>query len=743
MIPKTYRQEITQPDGQIITLETGKLAKQADGSVVVTMKNCTLLATVVSARNQSDVDFLPLTVDYREKFAAAGRFPGGFFKREARPSAEEILTMRLIDRMLRPLFPSDYHAETQVMIQLMSHDDEVIPDFLAGLAASTAIALSDIPLKHRVSEVRVGRIDGQYILNPSLSQLAESDIDIIIGASQDSVMMVEGEFKEISEADMIEAIEFGHQAIKTHIEAQNALVKKAGEKPVREYQQFETDVQLEEEINSALYKKYYKIAQKGLSKADRKEKFEEVNQEFLQKFSDEELENKADQFDYYLNKVKKTAIRELMLNKGKRLDGRKSTDIRDIWCEADYLHGTHGSAIFTRGETQALATTTLGTSREANIIDLPTIQGEEKFYLHYNFPPFSTGEARPLRGTSRREIGHGNLAQRALKNLIPEDCPYTVRVVSDILESNGSSSMATVCASSIALMDAGVQLKKPISGIAMGLVSSDDKHIILSDILGDEDHLGDMDFKVTGTEDGITACQMDIKIDGLSYDILGKALQQARVGRLHILNQMKKVIDSPRKQVKPHAPKIIKMTIPKDSIGSVIGPGGKIIQEIQKESETTIVIDEVDEQGIVEILGVNQGKIDHAIKQIKNIIFEPEVGKVYKVKVIKIIEFGAVVEFVPGKEILLHISELIWGRVRDVHSVLRIGQELDVKYMGIDPRTKKMKVSRRVLLPKPDDYQPPFKSSKSNNNNRSSRPPHQGKRYSSNQRPFKKPKRSE
>ena len=741
MIPRTHRQEIIQPNGEVIVLETGKLAKQADGSVVVTMKHCTLLATVVSSKQQIDVDFLPLTVDYREKFAAAGRFPGGFFKREARPSTEEILTMRLVDRMLRPLFPSDYHAETQVMIQLMSHDDEVIPDFLAGLAASTAIALSDIPFADRVSEVRVGRIDHQYVLNPSKSQLVDSDIDIIVGASQDSVMMVEGEFKEISEAEMIEAINFGHQAIKTHIEAQNALVKKVGKKPVRDYEKFEEDTDLQTDINASLYNKYFKIASKGYAKKERSELFDEVKAEYLSKFTPEEIEEKSKQLNHYFEEVKKSAIRDLMLKKGKRIDGRKSTDIRSIWCEVDYLYGTHGSAVFSRGETQALATTTLGTSREANIIDIPTLQGEEKFYLHYNFPPFSTGEARPIRGTSRREIGHGNLAQRALKNLIPPECPYTIRVVSDILESNGSSSMATVCASSMALMDAGIPMDKAISGIAMGMVSDNDDFIILSDIIGDEDHLGDMDFKVTGTAHGITACQMDIKIDGLSFKVLEQALHQARIGRLHILEQMNKVIEKPRESVKPHAPKIIKITVPTEFIGAIIGPSGKVIQEIQKETETTIVIEEIDQQGIVEILGVDQEKIDQAIRKIENIVFVPQVGEIYKVKVIKIIDFGAIVEFVPGNEVLLHISELIWGKVHDVHSILEIDQEIEVKYLGIDPRTKKMKVSRRVLLPKPEGFQPHKPSHRPNSN--PSKFDHNSKKSNKNFKKFRKSTKSE
>jgi len=705
MITQTFTQTITLGDGRTITLETGKLAKQADGSVVVRMGNCMLLATAVSARQASPVDFLPLTVDYREKFAAAGRFPGGFFKREARPSNEEILTMRLVDRVLRPLFPKDYHAETQIMIQLMSHDENVMPDALAGLAASTALQLSDIPFETAISEVRVGRVEGQFIINPSMAQLAESDVDIMIGASEDSVAMVEGEFDEISEEEMVEAIAFGHEAIKAQIKAQRDLAKAAGLKPTREYEQEDNDPALKEKIHGLAYDACYNIAKKGSSKNERSEQFSALKDEILATFSEEELEEKKELIGRYFGEAQKEAVRTLLLNEGIRLDGRKTDEIRPIWCEVDYLPSTHGSSIFTRGETQALATVTLGTSREANVIDLPTLQGEENFYLHYNFPPFSTGEARPLRGTSRREVGHGNLAQRALKKVMPESCPYTVRVVSEVLESNGSSSMATVCAGTMALMDAGVQLKKPVSGIAMGLITDGDKYAVLSDILGDEDHLGDMDFKVTGTEDGITACQMDIKIKGLSYEILTKALMQAKAGRLHILKHLTDTIAVPNQDVKEHAPKIIMRRIPNEYIGALIGPGGKVIQELQKASGCTIVINEdpVTEEGIVEILGTSPAGIAMVEDKIDAITFKPEVGNTYRVKVIKMLEFGAVVEYLdaPGNEVLLHVSELAWERTENVSDVVNLGDELDVKYFGIDSRTRKEKVSRKALLPRP------------------------------------------
>ena len=701
MNTKVYKKEINLPDGRVISIETGKLAKQADGSAVIQMGNAMLLATVVSSRTASPVDFLPLTVDYREKFASSGKFPGGFFKREARPSNDEILTMRLVDRVLRPLFPKDYHYETQVMIQLMSHDEDVMPDSLAGLAASTVIQLSDIPFEYPISEVRVARIDGEFIINPSRAQLKESDIDIMVGASYDSVSMVEGEFNEISEEEMTDAIKFGHEAIKVQIDAQKELVKEVGTDNIREYDHGIENEDLLSKIHKDCYDKCYGVAKEGLGKKKRSEQFSKIREELLESFSDEELEENESLIKSYFSKVEKEAVRELVLSEGVRLDGRKTTDIRPIWCEVAYLPSTHGSAIFTRGETQALATVTLGTSRDANIIDSPTNQGEENFYLHYNFPPFSTGEARPLRGTSRREIGHGNLAQRALGKVFPDDCPYTVRVVSEVLESNGSSSMATVCSGTMALMDAGVNISNPVSGIAMGLISDGERYSILSDILGDEDHLGDMDFKVTGTENGITACQMDIKIKGLSYEILEKALEQARVGRIEILNEMSKTIDKPSSSVKPHAPKMVKMIIDGDYIGAVIGPGGKVIQEMQKETGTTIVIEEENEKGVVEIMGTDQQMIDSVIQKIEDITFSPVVGETYNVKVVKILDFGAVVEFRPGKEVLLHISEIAWERVEKVEDYLRLGDFVDVKYVGFDPKTKKQKVSRRLLLERP------------------------------------------
>ncbi|OUW34296.1 MAG: polyribonucleotide nucleotidyltransferase [Flavobacteriaceae bacterium TMED179] len=706
MNPKIFKQEIHLEDGRTITLETGKLAKQADGSVVVRMGDCMLLATAVSARKASPVDFLPLTVDYREKFAAAGRFPGGFFKREARPSDQEVLTMRLVDRVLRPLFPKDYHAETQVMIQLMSHDESIMPDSLAGLAASAAIQLSDIPFEYPISEVRVARVDGMFVINPSRDQLDSSDIDIMIGASVDSVAMVEGEFDEITEEEMLDAIAFGHKAIKDQIKAQVTLANAVGKKEVRSYEEEEKDESLEKEIHKASYQKYYEVAKKGLSKTERSEKFSEIKEELKSSFSDEDLEEKEDLISKYINSVQKKAVRDLVLEEGIRLDGRKTTDIRPIWCEVDYLPSTHGSAIFTRGETQALATVTLGTSREANMIDSPSHQGEETFYLHYNFPPFCTGEARPLRGTSRREVGHGNLAQRALKKVIPDNCPYTVRIVSEVLESNGSSSMATVCAGTMALMDAGVQIKKPVSGIAMGLISDGKKFAVLSDILGDEDHLGDMDFKVTGTDNGITACQMDIKINGLSFDIMTQALNQARDGRIRILNHLTETIPNPNNEVKEHAPKMITRRIPNEYIGALIGPGGKVIQELQKESGCTIVVNEDSEteEGIIEILGTSPDGIIMVEAKIDSITFKPKVGNSYEVKVIKMLDFGAVVEYTeaPGNEVLLHVSELAWERTENVSDVLKMGDILNVKYFGIDSRTRKEKVSRKALLARPE-----------------------------------------
>lgn len=707
MIPKVTQEIIDLGDGRTISIETGKLAKQADGSVVVRMGDAMLLATAVSARTANPgVDFLPLTVDYREKFAAAGRFPGGFFKREARPSDQEVLTMRLVDRVLRPLFPDDYHAETQVMIQLMSHDENVMPDALAGLAASAALAVSDIPFYNLISEVRVGRVEGKLIINPNREQLEQSDLDMMIGASKDSVCMVEGEMKEISEAEMIEAIKFAHEAIKVQIVAQEKLRAALGSPAYREYESELEDETVKAKVKAAAYDKYYAIAQEASSKQERGEKFAEVKEEVKALYTEEEYaenENLAELVSKYNYKVQKEAVRNVILEKGIRLDGRKTTEIRPIWSEVDYLPSAHGSAIFTRGETQALATVTLGTSREANVIDLPSEQGEEKFYLHYNFPPFSTGEAKPLRGTSRREVGHGNLAQRALKNMIPADCPYTIRVVSEVLESNGSSSMATVCSGTLALMDAGVQMVKPVSGIAMGLITDGDKFAVLSDILGDEDHLGDMDFKVTGTADGITACQMDIKIEGLRYDIMEQALAQARDGRLHILGKITETIAKPNANVKPKAPKIVMSSIPASMIGAFIGPGGKNIQELQKNTETTIVLNEDGDRGIVEILGTNQAGIDAVLAKIEAMIFKPEVGESYEVKVIKMLDFGAVVEYTkaPGQEVLLHVSELAWERTEKPSDVVNMGDVFMVKYLGIDPKTRKEKVSRKQLLPRP------------------------------------------
>ncbi len=710
MIPKVFREVIDLGDGREISIETGKLAKQAHGSVVVQSGKCMLLCTVVSNYKQSDVDFLPLTVDYREKFAAAGRYPGGFFKREARPSDGEVLTMRLVDRVLRPLFPKDYHSETQVMIQLMSHDDDVMPDAMAGLAASAAIQLSDFPFECPISEARVGRINGEFVINPTRAQLEESDIDMMIGASADSVMMVEGEMDEISEEEMIEAIKFAHEAIKAQCAAQVRLAEAFGKKETREYDGEREDADLAQKIHDMAYDKVYAVAKAGSSKKERSASFGEIKEEIKATFSEEELEDIGGLVSKYYSKAEKAAVRDLTLNEGLRLDGRKTDEIRPIWCEVDYLPSTHGSSIFTRGETQALATVTLGTSREANQIDMPSHEGEERFYLHYNFPPFSTGEARPIRGTSRREVGHGNLAQRALKGMVPDDCPYTVRVVSEVLESNGSSSMATVCSGTMALMDAGVQLKKPVSGIAMGLISDADsgKYAVLSDILGDEDHLGDMDFKVTGTGDGITACQMDIKVKGLSYEILVNALKQARDGRIHILGKLTDTISSPNDDVKSHAPKMVTRTIPNEFIGALIGPGGKVIQELQKETNTTIVINEdpVTEEGIVEILGTGQEGIEAVLAKIDSLLFKPEVGSVYEVKVIKMLDFGAVVEYMeaPGNEVLLHVSELAWERTENVTDVVNMGDVFDVKYFGIDSRTRKEKVSRKAILPKPEGY---------------------------------------
>lgn len=695
-------------DGRIISIETGKLAKQADGSVVVKMGDTMLLATVTSAKEAGeDVDFMPLSVEYKEKYAASGRFPGGFLKREARPSDYEILIARLVDRALRPLFPDDYHAETFVTVNLISAGPEVIPDALAGLAASAALSVSDIPFNGPISEVRVARVDGKFLINPTFEQLKNADIDMIVGATRENIMMVEGELNEVSEEDMIEAIKVAHDAIKIQCIAQEELAAELGVIK-REYSHENNDEELRKRMEKELYDKVYAVAKsENADKHARAEAFEAVKTGFVEKLTEEigEEEVNTSLINKYYHDIEKKAVRNSILDDGIRLDGRKTDEIRPIWSEIDYLPAAHGSAIFTRGETQSLTTVTLGTKMDEKIIDEVLFRGTEKFVLHYNFPPFSTGDARPARGTSRREIGHGNLAHRALKRMIPgeNDIPYAIRVVSDILESNGSSSMATVCAGTLALMDAGVKIKKPVSGIAMGLISESGtgRYAVLSDILGDEDHLGDMDFKVTGTMDGITATQMDIKVDGLSYEVLSKALQQAKEGREHILNKMMETISEPREDYKPHAPRIIRIEIPKDMIGAVIGPGGKVIQEIQAETGTVIVIEEVDNKGIVDISAVNKESIDAALKRIKSITAVPEINEVYKGKVKSIVQFGAFVEILPGKEGLLHISEIDWRRLEKVEEVLKEGQEVEVKLIGIDPKTGKFKLSRKVLLPRP------------------------------------------
>jgi polyribonucleotide nucleotidyltransferase len=701
--PQAITETIVLKDGREVTIETGKLAKQADGAVVVKMGGTMLLATVVAAKDANPgVDFLPLTVDYREKFSAAGRVPGNFFRRESKPSDDEVLTMRLVDRVMRPLFPEDFHAEVQVMISLISYDGKVMPDSLAGLAASAAVAITDIPFNGPFSEVRVIKKDGVLSINPSWETLQSGvELDIMVGASKDSIVMVEGEMDEITEQEMIEAISFAHEEIKIQIEAQERLaarIEKAQTK--REYCHETHDEELRKEIWDYAYQRYYDIAKDPSAKHERSDKFSAVVDEFLEKYTEEELEEKEVLAKTYFHDVQKEAVRQLILNENIRLDGRNNQQIRPIWCEVDYLPAAHGSSIFTRGETQSLTTVTLGSLLDANRIDSVISQHDERFFLHYNFPPFSTGEARPLRGTSRREIGHGNLAQRALKVMIPEETPYTIRVVSDILESNGSSSMATVCAGTMALMDAGIQMKKPVSGIAMGLITDKEsgKWTVLSDILGDEDHLGDMDFKVTGTAEGITACQMDIKIQGLTMDIMEKALMQARDGRMHILGEMLKTIDKPNADVKPHAPKLVMMEIPKDFIGAVIGPGGKIIQQMQKDTDTVITIEEKGEIGHIEISGTDREKINAAVAQINEITFVPVIGEVYKGKVVKVMEFGAFIQLAKGTEGLLHISEIAWERTEKVP--YKEGDEVEVKFMGYDDR-KKMRLSRKVLLPKP------------------------------------------
>ncbi len=703
---KVVKKTIELSDGRSITLETGKLAKQAHGSVVLTMGKTMLLATVVSAQEaKEDVDFMPLSVEYKEKFAASGRFPGGFMKREAKPSDYEILIARLIDRALRPLFPEDYHADTFVTVNLISAEKDIMPDSLAGLAASAALAVSDVPFHGPISEVRVARVKGKFMINPTFKEVEEADIDMIVAATYDNILMVEGELKEVSEADMLEAIKIAHDAIKPQCLAQIELAKEVGVIK-RQYCHETNDEALKAKVNEFCYDKVYNIAKSVLPKHERSEAFEAIKKSFIETLPEEEREAKTFLVNRYYHSVEKEAMRNMILNEGVRLDGRKTHEIRPIWCEVDYLPMAHGSAVFTRGETQSLTTVTIGTKLDEKIIDEVLMKGTEKFTLHYNFPPFSTGEAKASRGVSRREIGHGNLAHRALKNMIPhpDENPYAIRVVSDILESNGSSSMATVCAGTLALMDAGIKIKKPVSGIAMGLITEkgSNRFAVLSDILGDEDHLGDMDFKVTGTRDGITATQMDIKVEGLSYEVLAKALHQAHEGRMHILGKILETIPEPRAEFKPHAPRIEQLTIPRDSIGAVIGPGGKVIQEIQRETSTTITIEEVNNQGVVSVFADTADSIAAAVRWIKGIVAVPEVGEIYHGKVKSIMPFGAFVEIMPNKDGLLHISEIEWRRVEKVEDVLKEGDMIDVKLIEIDKKTGKLKLSRKVLLEKPE-----------------------------------------
>jgi len=694
-------------DGRIVSIETGKLAKQADGAVVVKMGETMLLATVVAKKEVNEgQDFLPLSVDYQEKYAAAGRFPGGFFKREARPSEYEILISRLVDRALRPMFPDGYRAETQVLISLISAEKNNLPDALAGLAASAALAVSEIPFNGPISEVRVARVEGKFVINPTITELANAEIEIIVAGSMDNIVMVEGEMKEVSEKDMLEAIKVAHQAIKVQCQAQIELAEMVEKSKVkREYPPEADDEALYQDMKKALYDKLYAQAKSADGKAERKAAMEALKEEFMSKYSEEELQEKGAFIKKYFGKIQKEAVRNLAMDEKVRLDGRKPDEIRAIWSEVDYLPAAHGSAIFTRGETQSLTTVTLGTKLDEQTIDGAVFEGKNKFLLHYNFPPFCTGEVKMMRGTGRREIGHGNLALRALKPVLPNgnDNPYTIRIVSDILESNGSSSMATVCAGTLALLDAGVKITKPVSGIAMGLIADPEtkRYTVLSDILGDEDHLGDMDFKVTGTRDGITACQMDIKIEGLSYDLLEEALEQAKKGRLHILGEMEKTMSEPRAEYKPHVPRIVKMTIPKEFIGAVIGPGGKVIQEMQRESGSTIVIEEVGDYGMIDIVSENKESIDFVINKIKGIIAVPEIGEVYNGTIKSIVPFGMFVEIMPGKEGLLHISEIEWRRLETVEdSGFKVGDKIDVKLIDLDKKTGKLKLSRKALIPR-------------------------------------------
>lgn len=696
---------IDMGNGTQIELSTGKLAKQADGAVVLKQGDTMLLATVVSAKEaKSGVDFLPLSVDYQEKYAATGRIPGGFLRREARLSDYEVLISRLVDRALRPLFPENYHADTQVAISLISADKDIMPDALAGLAASAAIAVSDIPFNGPISEVRVAKIDGQLVINPKLSELEKATLEFIVAGSAQDIGMVEGEAKEISEAEMVEAIAFAHEAIKKQVAAQVELANLVGKTVKREYNHEPENLELRDAIFAATYDKVYAIAKSASAKHDRSENFAKIAEEYRATMPEELDDDTAFLFKKYFHDVQYDAVRNLVLDEGIRLDGRNARTVRPIWSEVDYLPAAHGSAVFTRGETQSLTSVTLGAKDDEQMIDGAFINGYNKFILHYNFPAFSTGEVRPNRGPGRREVGHGNLAMRSLKQVLPADSenPYTIRVVSDILESNGSSSMATVCAGTLALLDAGVKLKAPVSGIAMGLISDEKtgKYAILSDILGDEDHLGDMDFKVTGTEKGIVACQMDLKINGLKWEVLTQALDQAKEARLHILGEMKKTISAPREDYKPHAPRIVQLLIDKEFIGAVIGPGGKIIQEMQRETGATISIEEVDNKGVVQVFADNKAAIDDAVGRIKAIASKPEIGETYEGKVKSIMPFGAFVEIMPGKDGLLHISEIDWKRLETMDGIFKEGDKVTVKLLDIDKQGK-MKLSRKALLPRP------------------------------------------
>ncbi|MDE6198295.1 MAG: polyribonucleotide nucleotidyltransferase, partial [Muribaculaceae bacterium] len=698
------------PDGREITIETGKLAKQADGAVELRLGGTMLLATVVTAKEAGEgVDFMPLQVEYKEKFSSAGRFPGGFLKREGRASDYEILTSRLVDRVLRPLFPENYHADTFVNITMYSSDGVDMPDALAGLAASAALAVSDIPFNGPISEVRVARVNGEFVINPTFEQLENADMELMVGATYDNIMMVEGEMNEVSEADLLAALKAAHDAIKEQCKAQMELAEEVGSTVKREYCHEVNDEELRKDVHDKCYDKAYAIAKTGSAdKHWRADSFAAICDEYIESLPEEERDEKAPLVKRYYHDVEKEAMRRCVLDEGIRLDGRKTTEIRPIWCETDYLQSPHGSAVFTRGETQALATVTLGTKLDEKILDDVLNTGRERFLLHYNFPPFSTGEARPTRGVGRREVGHGNLAHRALKRMFPDDFPYVCRIVSDILESNGSSSMATVCAGTLSLLDAGVKMKRPVAGIAMGLISDGQKYAILSDILGDEDHLGDMDFKVTGTRDGITATQMDIKCDGLSYEILERALNQARDGRLHILDIIEETIPQPREDYKPNVPRIVTMLIPKDLIGAVIGPGGKVIQGIQEASGATVSIDEIDEGGFIEVAATNKESMDKAIEMINAIVELPEEGKVYTGTVRSIMEFGAFVQFMPNRDGLLHISEISWDRLADMEaSGLKEGDVVEVKLIEIDKKTGKYRLSMRALQPKPEGYVEP------------------------------------